>query len=91
VVGPSVCGEGAAIVVDPPRISVRVNGVAAVVPPRVRDRPVGLERMVTATVCGSRRSVCVSVSPPLSVAVSFSSRYRADATSGPELIWGFSD
>ena len=68
------CGDGAAIVVVEPSISERVKGAGPALGPRASDSPVGLERIVTETVRGSRRTVWVSVSPPASLAVRLSSR-----------------
>ena len=47
------------------------------------SRPLGLERSFRVTVFGSSRIVRVSVSPPLSVAVSCSSIYDGYSWSGP--------
>jgi len=52
--------------------------------PTVSCSPVGLDRKVSATVCGSSRTVAVPVSPPLSVAVSCSSIQAGYSWSGAE-------
>jgi hypothetical protein len=65
-----------------PTITVRVNGVVEGLLPTVSCSPVGLERKVRSTVWGSRRTLAVSVSPPLSVAVSRSSIQAGYSWSG---------
>ena len=69
-----VCGVGAASPFADPWITVRVNGVVKLAPLIERVSPVGFEAKEMVTVFGSSRIVRESVSPPLSVAVSVSSR-----------------
>ncbi len=65
-----------------PTITVRVNEAAFVLPLTVNWRPPGLVWNVSATVCGSSRTLLVSLRPPESVAVSFSSRWDGYSWSG---------
>jgi hypothetical protein len=65
-----------------PTITVRVNGVVEALLPTVSCSPVGLVPKVRSTVWGSRRTLAVSVSPPLSVAVSCSSIQAGYSWSG---------
>ena len=77
-------GQGAAMVLWEPTITVRVNGVVEALLPTVSCSPVGLEPKVRSTVWGSSRTLAVSVSPPLSVAVSCSSIQAGYSWSGAE-------
>ena len=76
------CGDGALMVWVEPTITVRVNVAVEPLPSTVSDSPPGLVWKVSATVFGSRRRTFVSVRPPESVAVSFSSRYDGYSWSG---------
>ena len=57
-----------------PTITVREKGVVAWLLPTASFSPVGLVLKFSTTVCGSRRTLYVSVRPPESVAVRMSSR-----------------
>jgi glucose/arabinose dehydrogenase len=65
---------GALIVLAEPSMTVRVNGAVEGEPFTDRPRPVGSVSSRSSTVLRSNRTVRVSLSPPLSVAVSLSSR-----------------
>src|SRR5919198_1726625 len=72
------------MVLRDPTITVRVNSVVDALLPTVSCSPVGSDRKVRATVCGSSRTLAVSVRPPLSVAVSCSSIQAGYSWSGAE-------
>ena len=71
---PSVCGVGAPSEFAELMITVRVKGVTEVDAPTASVRPLGFELNVRFTVFGWRLTLVVVDSPPLSVAVSCSSR-----------------
>ena len=71
---PSVCGDGAVIVLAERAMTVRVNGAAIVSLPSESVRPDGAEATVSAAVLGSSRTVRVVVRPDASRAVAASSR-----------------
>jgi hypothetical protein len=73
-VPPSAWGDGAEMLLLDRRITVRVNGVVAVVVLSESVRPDGLEAKCRSTVLGSMRTLSTSFSPAESVAVSRSSR-----------------
>ncbi len=63
-------------------MTVRVNGAVDVTPFTESCRPVGVVAKLSVTVCGSRRTDVVPLTPPPSVAVSWSSRYDGYSWSG---------
>ena len=56
-------------------MTVRVNGVTELELPTVNDSPLGTDANVRSTVFGCSVTLVVLVSPPESVAVSWSSMY----------------
>src|SRR5215210_35338 len=65
-----------------PTITVREKGVVAWLLPTASFSPVGLVLKFSTTVCGSSRTLLVSVSPPESVAVRRNSRKAGYSWSG---------
>src|SRR2546421_7124019 len=78
----SVCGVAALTAVVELRISVRVNGAVLPELPTTSWRPAGDEVKLTSAVSGSSRIDFVSVRPPESVTVSWSSSHAGYSWSG---------
>src|SRR5215475_4258147 len=92
------CGEGALTEFAEPTTTVTGNGVrrgASFTTRSLRTRPPGLVLKVSTTVFGSSRTLVVEVSPPESVAVSWSSSQHGYSWSGavnaplekPLMVW----
>ena len=82
VTPPCVCGEGALSVFLELTMTVRANGVGAVIELSPRIRPVGFARRVSVVVLGSSTTLCVAFSPCESVAVNTSSSEDGYSWSG---------
>ena len=79
------CGDGALTEFAEPATTVTENGVlrgASLTTRLLRARPPGLVLNVSTTVFGSSRTLVVEVSPPESVAVSWSSSQHGYSWSG---------
>src|SRR6266700_8003398 len=94
----NVCGDGALTEFAAPTITVTENGVvrgASLTTRSLSTRPPGLVLNVSTTVFGSNRTLVVDVSPPESVAVSWTSSQHGYSWSGavndpletPETVW----